>query len=303
MSFKEPNTEELAGVQRLRERLAAAQPPITHNFGNTALLRFYRGRKGVDNDAFNAVAKHDKWRTENDVDNIAQHVHMFQKEMSAGKFVVEGYDNTGRPAIFIYAAKHSKYDRNLDETRLLIIYTMETILRRAKPNEERILICFDLTGFKLSCMDYDLVKLLIRILEFNYPETLSSSLIINAPFVFYACWAVIRPWLDPVTAAKVAFIHSDQLAEHISFSVKPSPVRCSSDRSDSRDRDIGRRDSLSSSDTSTAIATILAKGDRSPAEVNAEFESLFNQQLSPDNPHRAAAGACPSKQKKKAWFW
>ncbi len=50
------------------------------------------------------------------------------------------------------------------------------------------------------CMypDYEVVQLLINILQFNYPETLESALIVDSPFLFYACWAVIRPWLGTV---------------------------------------------------------------------------------------------------------
>ena len=44
-------------------------------------------------------------------------------------------------------------------------------------------------------LDYEVVQLLINILQFNYPETLESALIVDSPFLFYACWAVIRPWL------------------------------------------------------------------------------------------------------------
>lgn len=35
-----------------------------------------------------------------------------------------------------------------------------------------------------------------------YPETLGELFIINAPWVFTPLWAMVRPWLDPVTAAK-----------------------------------------------------------------------------------------------------
>ena len=55
-------------------------------------------------------------------------------------------------------------------------------------------------------MDYDAVKLIVNILQYNYPETLSVGLILNAPMLFSACWAVIKPWLDPVTAAKCVFV-------------------------------------------------------------------------------------------------
>jgi hypothetical protein len=68
-------------------------------------------------------------------------------------------------------------------------------------------------------MDYEIVRLLIDILQYNYPETMNSALIVNSPFLFHACWAVIRPWLDPITASKVVFINQKQLAEHVVLSI------------------------------------------------------------------------------------
>ena len=89
-------------------------------------------------------------------------------------------------------------------------------------------------------MDYEVVKLLIDILQFNYPETLLTAYVMNAPFLFWACWvqddliliilllniiyhsfflffyfifsqAIIKLWLDPVTAKKVSFIKGHEL--------------------------------------------------------------------------------------------
>ncbi|RYH13138.1 hypothetical protein EON65_36405 [archaeon] len=39
--------------------------------------------------------------------------------------------------------------------------------------------------------------------QVNYSETLEKLHVVDAPFIFSTCWALIRPWLDPVTAAKV----------------------------------------------------------------------------------------------------
>ena len=45
---------------------------------------------------------------------------------------------------------------------------------------------------------------------------------VDAPFVFNACWTVIKPWLDPVTASKVTFLKSKDLAKHITIAEKMS---------------------------------------------------------------------------------
>lgn len=36
-----------------------------------------------------------------------------------------------------------------------------------------------------------------------FPESVWKIYVVNTPFVFRACWAIIRPWIHPVTQAKV----------------------------------------------------------------------------------------------------
>jgi hypothetical protein len=44
-----------------------------------------------------------------------------------------------------------------------------------------------------------------------YPERLHTLFMINAPWFFTAIWAIISPWIDPVTANKIKIIGSDYL--------------------------------------------------------------------------------------------
>jgi hypothetical protein len=46
----------------------------------------------------------------------------------------------------------------------------------------------------------------IHILERYYPESMGITLVINAPFVFWGCWQIIKPWIDPVAREKVRIL-------------------------------------------------------------------------------------------------
>jgi hypothetical protein len=153
MSFVPPDDAEVAAVARLQFRLETT-PDLEYKLADVALLRFYRGRKRDEDKAYNAVLKHIAWREENNVSSVCANLDKFQDELKSGKIVVKGYDLSGRPAVFIYAGKHDKNERDIEQMRMLIIYTLEELLKRARPSEERIMICFDMTGFKMSCMDY-----------------------------------------------------------------------------------------------------------------------------------------------------
>jgi hypothetical protein len=38
-----------------------------------------------------------------------------------------------------------------------------------------------------------------------YPETMWKIYLVNTPMLFRAVWTVVKPWLHPITAAKVPF--------------------------------------------------------------------------------------------------
>ncbi len=186
---------------------------VTFKFSPTAILRFLRGRKGDPEKAFRGLVRHVQWRNEHDVDNITP--EDFPSELEKNKIVVRGHDKSGRPLITVFARRHRTDLRDIDEMRKYIIYTLERAVENANPDEQKMTILFDLTGFGFFCMDYEVVKVLIDILQFNYPETLGVAMVVAAPMLFSACWLIIRPWLDPVTASKVLFLNHSQLTTHV----------------------------------------------------------------------------------------
>jgi len=216
MSFVPPTEDELSAVDRLKQKLIDENAYVNEfRFTDTAILRFFRGRKQEEDKAYRALLSHINWRQENNVDHIEDEVPKFETELNKGKFLIQGTNHHGYPIIFVFARKHDKNNRDVELMRMNIIYVLEKLIKSSLPSEERIVLCFDLTGFSYTCMDYEVLKMLINILQFNYPDVLHHAIVVNAPFLFSACWVVIRPWLDPVTAAKVIFASFDQLPEHI----------------------------------------------------------------------------------------
>lgn len=64
----------------------------------------------------------------------------------------------------------------------------------------------------------DFVLKAARISQDYYPECMGKFYIINAPYLFAAVFAIIRPWLDEVTANKIQFMsngHKEVLLSQI----------------------------------------------------------------------------------------
>ncbi len=213
MTFSPPTEPEMGAVNDLKSQITTDYPtlPSNKNFTSTTVLRFYRGQKHNAATTLDSLRKYISWRYLEDVDNIDNRKNEFQREIDAKKAVVGLRDLNGRPASYVYAHRHNAYDRDIKEIKMLSIWVLESLRKAANPEEERFVIGVDLGKFTMRCMDYEALKCQIDILQSHYPDTLESCYIIDSPFIFSACWRVIRPWLDPVTAKKVMFIKKSEL--------------------------------------------------------------------------------------------
>ena len=236
-----PSRDEVRVVAELRERLEPLLDSLSSSssggdermkkdfFTDTCILRFLRGRKHDKERAYRAMNRFFEWRRENSVDLIDPSYIL--KEVDSGKISATDnrFDKLGRPVITIIANKHNMHDRDIDVMKSFIISVLEEALKKTNPIDEKIVILFDLQAFTLNCMDYDVVKMLIEILQFNYPETLAVALIVNAPFIFNACWMLISGLLDPITAKKVVFCSNNSrvrevLGEGADLVIKSQPT-------------------------------------------------------------------------------
>jgi hypothetical protein len=47
------------------------------------------------------------------------------------------------------------------------------------------------------------MKTQIALLQNFYPESMGLTLVVNSPWIFSACWRILKGWIDPVAAQKV----------------------------------------------------------------------------------------------------
>jgi len=179
--FVDRTPEEAEKVQNLQGRIATAG--LAYIFTDTACLRFLRGREGNEDEAFEYMQNHDRWRIENNVDSLVA-----GDAQAKGKVQRFGRDKSDRPIVVILARRHFKKDRDLEELRRNFIFELEGLIKACDPVQEQLTIIFDLTQFSMKNMDYDLVKMLLDVLEYNYPEILGQSYIVSAVL----CWVEVK---------------------------------------------------------------------------------------------------------------
>lgn len=67
-------------------------------------------------------------------------------------------------------------------------------------------LVIDLSGASLSLTrsaKRDLLKRIFDVGTHYYPETMWKIYVVNTPMLFRAIWSMVKPWLHPITAAKV----------------------------------------------------------------------------------------------------
>lgn len=118
--------------------------------------------------------------------------------------------------------KHIKGEFSDQSTQLITIFNIETSRKLLDHQNETATLIIDLNGFSYRNIDYEFVQFLINLLENHYPESLGIALVINAPFLFYGVWNIIKHWLDPVVQNKIIFLkNSNDLSKYIHLSILP----------------------------------------------------------------------------------
>ena len=137
-------------------------------------------------------------------------------ENASGKSYVRGFDKEGHALIYMKPTKENTHDH--DGNMKHLVYTME-----------RAIACMDSMGMGTSklCLLIDYhgyaskhtppmktSKETLSILQDHYPERLHRAYAINPPFVFYAFFKLVSPFIDPVTKAKIVMIRGKEVKNH-----------------------------------------------------------------------------------------
>lgn len=56
---------------------------------------------------------------------------------------------------------------------------------------------------------YSFVNIASKMCQDSYPEILGQMFIINTPMLFSGVWAIVKPWLDDKTKAKIKILGSN----------------------------------------------------------------------------------------------
>ena len=206
------NEKEAFEQLRVRADEFSAGAPERMHFSDEDLHRFLRARKYNVDPAFVLMETSEKWR----IENTPVDPKSIQPEIQSGLAQICGLDKKGRAIVYVDVTTHDKNKRDLANTTKLAVWIIMTAIEVSqKHHQEQLVFIFDIYNFGIKTMDYAMMKELLKLLSDAFPERVGHLLVMRAPSVFKGFWAVIKPWIDEGTAAKIKFIEPPALDEFV----------------------------------------------------------------------------------------
>ncbi|KAK6934624.1 CRAL/TRIO, N-terminal domain [Dillenia turbinata] len=190
------------------------------------LVRFLKAREWNVAKAHKMLVDCLNWRVQNGIDNILSvsilkpivPTDLYKAVRDTQLMGMSGYTKEGLPIIAIGVGE-STYDKasanyyvqshiQMNEYRDRIIMPAAS-----KKHGRHIGTCvkiLDMTGLKLSALNQiKLLTVISTIDDLNYPEKTDTYYIVNAPYIFSACWKVVKPLLQERTRRKIQVLQGN----------------------------------------------------------------------------------------------
>ncbi|KAJ5250643.1 hypothetical protein N7489_001053 [Penicillium chrysogenum] len=192
----------------------APTSPITEDekmwLSRECLLRYLRATKWNVSEAETRLQSTLTWRREYDLKKLTPEYISIENE--TGKQVILGYDNNGRPCLYLLPSNQNteKSDRQLEH----LVFMLERAIDIMGPGQETLALIVNFKETKSGQnASIGQAKQTLGFLQNHYPERLGRSLVINVPFVIWGFFKLITPLIDPNTRQKLKF--NEDLRQHV----------------------------------------------------------------------------------------
>ncbi|KAA8527082.1 hypothetical protein F0562_008689 [Nyssa sinensis] len=203
-------------MEEIDEQLKGTFQNMHQGYPTETLVRFLKAREGNVSNAHKMLVDCLNWRIQNEIDNILAKPIIptdFYRAVRDSQLIgLSGYSREGLPVIAIGVGL-STFDKasihyyvqshiQMNEYRDRVILPSAT--EKYGKHIGTCLKILDLTGLKLSALNQiKLLTVISTIDDMNYPEKTETYYIVNAPYIFSACWKVVKPLLQERTRKKV----------------------------------------------------------------------------------------------------
>ncbi|XP_034220355.1 SEC14 cytosolic factor-like isoform X3 [Prunus dulcis] len=214
------NKEAIKQFQLLMEEV---DEPLKNTFENVhqgypdeTFVRFLKARDGNVGKAHKMLIDCLQWRIQSEIDNILAKpiipTDLYRAVRDSQLVGLSGYSKEGLPVIAVGLGL-STFDKasvnyyvqshiQMNEYRDRVVLPSAT-----KKYGQYIGTCvkvLDMTGLRLSALNQiKLLTVISTIDDLNYPEKTDTYYVVNVPYIFSACWKVVKPLLQERTRRKI----------------------------------------------------------------------------------------------------
>ncbi|KAF1957909.1 CRAL/TRIO domain-containing protein [Byssothecium circinans] len=192
----------------------AEQAPLTDSermwLTRECLLRYLRATKWNLAQASKRLQGTLIWRREYGTDGFT--ADYISDENETGKQVVLGYDNEGRPCLYLLPNKQNT--KNSPKQVEHLVYMLERTLDIAPPGQESLALLIDFRNSSAGSQpSIATARQVLNILQNHYPERLGRALITHLPWYVTTFLKLVSPFIDPVTKTKIRY--NEPLTSHV----------------------------------------------------------------------------------------
>ncbi|OCK80719.1 CRAL/TRIO domain protein [Lepidopterella palustris CBS 459.81] len=192
----------------------APNSPITEDerlwLTRECILRYLRATKWHTTAASKRLMETLVWRREYGIAGFT--ADYISPENVTGKQVIFGFDNEGRPCLYLNPNKQNtkQSERQIHH----LVFMLERVIELMAPGQETeaLLINFKESSAR-SNPSVGTGKHVLNILQNHYPERLGRALITHLPWYVTTFFKLISPFIDPVTKSKMKF--NEPLTDHV----------------------------------------------------------------------------------------
>ncbi|XP_074588208.1 phosphatidylinositol/phosphatidylcholine transfer protein SFH2-like [Curcuma longa] len=231
-------------IQQLAALMEQVDEPLKVTFKNmhqgyptATLLRFLKAREWTVSKAHKMLIDCLNWRIQNHIDGILCKpiipADLYRGIRDSQLVGLSGYTKEGLP-VFALGVGLSTFDKasvnyyvqshiQINEYRDRVILPAAT--KMYGRHIGKCVKVLDMTGLRLSSLSHlKILTMISTIDDLNYPEKTQTYYVVNAPYVFTACWKVVKPLLQERTRKKVQVLHGcgrDELLKIMDYASLP----------------------------------------------------------------------------------
>ncbi|KAF1994336.1 CRAL/TRIO domain-containing protein [Amniculicola lignicola CBS 123094] len=210
--------DELLAIVRAWETLPCSKggepTPLTDSerlwLTRECILRYLRATKWHVAQAAKRIEHTLVWRRDYGTEGFT--AEYISEENATGKQVVIGFDNEGRPCLYLLPNKQNT--KNSPKQVQHLVYMLERTLDIAPPGQETLALLIDFRNSSSgSNPSVATSREVLSILQGHYPERLGRALVTHLPWYVTVFLKLVSPFIDPVTKTKIRY--NEPLTDHV----------------------------------------------------------------------------------------